>query len=55
MDRKEKQEFHTKLIDLLLDGVDSDEEYFNRIVYALQIITNGLSLWEEEVKERQEK
>lgn len=46
MDRKEKQTLHKELIDLLLKDTESDAEFFNRLLYALQIVSNELSYFE---------
>ena len=49
MDRKEKSIMHKELIDLLVNNAKNDEEYFNRLLYALQIISTELNYFEEEV------
>ena len=47
MDRKAKQIFHKELIDLLTKDADNDSAFHNRLLYALQIISNELSHFEE--------
>ena len=48
MERKEKQELHKKLIDLLLENTNDDTDFFNRLLYGLQIISHELNRFEEE-------
>lgn len=47
MDRKAKQILHKELIDLLTKDADNDSVFFNRMLYALQIISNELSYFKE--------
>ena len=44
--RKKQAEFHKKLIDLLTD-TESAEEYYERLVWANQIVANEFSRWQE--------
>lgn len=48
MDRKTKVVLHKELIALLVKDNPNDDEFFNRLVYALQIISNELSRFEGE-------
>lgn len=50
MDRKAKQILHKELIDLLTKDADNDSAFFSRLLYALQIISNELSHFEESEK-----
>jgi len=47
MDRKTKAILHKKLIDLLLEDTQNDDEFFSRLLYALQIISNELNRFDE--------
>lgn len=47
MDRKAKAFLHKELIDLLLKDVQNDNEFFSRLLYALQIISNELNRFDE--------
>lgn len=47
MDRKAKQILHKELIDLLTKDADDDSAFFSRLLYALQVISNELSHFEE--------
>lgn len=47
MDRKAKSIMHMELIDLLIKDTQTDDEFFNRLLYALQIISTELSRFEE--------
>lgn len=47
MDRKAKTFLHKELIDLLLKDTQNDDEFFSRLLYALQIISNELSRFDE--------
>jgi len=49
MNQKEKSVMHKELIDLLVKNIKNDEEYFSRLLYALQIISSELNYFEEEV------
>lgn len=49
MNLKEKSIMHRELIELLVKDVKNDEEYFNRLLYALQIISSELNCFEEEI------
>ena len=48
MDRYEKRDLHTKLINLILENATDDTDFFNRLIYSLQVISNELSHFEEE-------
>ena len=48
MNRHEKRDLHTKLINLILENTTDDTDFFNRLIYSLQIISNELSHFEEE-------
>ena len=43
MDGKAKLTMHMELIDLLLKDVQSDDEFFYRLLYALQTISDELN------------
>ena len=43
MDRKAKAILHKELIDLLLKDTQDDDDFFDRLLYALQIISNELN------------
>lgn len=43
MDRKGKSIMHKELIDLLTKDTQTDDDFFNRLLYALQIISVELS------------
>jgi hypothetical protein len=47
MDRKAKAVMRKELIDLLLKDVKSDDEFFSRLLYALQVISNELNGFDE--------
>lgn len=47
MDRKAKSIMHKELIDLLVKDTQNDDEFFSRLLYALQIISNELSRFDE--------
>ena len=47
MDRKAKAIMHKKLIDLLLEDTQNDDDFFSRLLYALQIISNELNHFDE--------
>ena len=47
MDRKAKTFLHKELIDLLLKDTQNDDEFFSKLLYALQIISNELSRFDE--------
>lgn len=47
MDRKAKSVMHKELIDLLLKDTQNDDEFFSRLLYALQIVSNELSRFDE--------
>lgn len=47
MDRKAKSVMHKELIDLLLKDTQDDDDFFSRLLYALQIISNELSRFDE--------
>ena len=49
MNQNEKSIMHKELIDLLVKNIKNDEEYFSRLLYALQIISSELNYFEEEV------
>ncbi len=46
MDRKTKAILHKELMDLLLKDIQNDNDFFNRLLYALQIISNELNRFE---------
>ena len=46
MTRKEKAKLHNDLMEILTDCED-DTDFFNRLVYALEIIAGALSRWEK--------
>lgn len=48
MDRKTKAVLHKELIDLLLKDTQNDDEFFSRLLYALQVISNELNRFDEE-------
>ena len=43
MDRRAKAVLHEELIELLTKDTEDDDEFFCRLLYALQIISNELS------------
>lgn len=43
MDRKAKSILHYELIDLLLKDTQTDDDFFSRLLYALQIISTELN------------
>lgn len=47
MDRKAKSIMHKELIDLLLKDTQNDDDFFSRLLYALQIISNELNRFDE--------
>lgn len=47
MDRKTKSIMHKELIDLLVKDTQNDDEFFSRLLYALQIISNELNRFDE--------
>lgn len=47
MDRKNKAVLHKELIDLLLKDTQNDDDFFSRLLYALQIISNELNRFDE--------
>lgn len=47
MDRKVKSVMHKELIDLLVKDAQNDDEFFSRLLYALQIISNELIEFDE--------
>ena len=47
MDRKAKSIMHKELIDLLVKNTQNDNEFFSRLLYALQIISNELNRFDE--------
>lgn len=47
MNRKTKAILHKELIDLLVKDNPNDDEFFSRLIYALQIISNELSRFDE--------
>lgn len=46
MDRKTKSIIHKELIDLLLKDTQNDDDFFNKLLYALQVISNELNRFE---------
>lgn len=42
MDRKERQKFRRDLIGLILGNVNDDESYFEKLIYALHVISKEL-------------
>lgn len=49
MDRETKSIMHKELIDLLIKDTQNDDEFFNRLLYALQIISNELNRFNEKI------
>lgn len=47
MDRKAKSIMHKELIDLLVKDTQNDDEFFSRLLYALQIISDELNRFDE--------
>lgn len=47
MDRKTKAILHKELIDLLLKDTQNDDEFFSKLLYTLQIISNELNKFDE--------
>lgn len=47
MDRKTKAVLHKELINLLLKDTQNDDDFFSRLLYALQIISNELNRFDE--------
>lgn len=47
MDRKAKSIMHKELIDLLLKDTQNDDDFFSRLLYALQIISNELNRFDK--------
>ena len=47
MDRKAKSVMHKELIDLLLKDTQNDDDFFSRLLYALQIISDELNRFDE--------
>ena len=44
MDRKERQKLRFDLVELIMEGVNDDEEvYYERLLYALHIISEELN------------
>ncbi len=52
MDRKAKASLHKELIDLLLKDTQSDDEFFSRLLYALQIVSNELNKFDEKALDK---
>lgn len=48
MDRKAKSIMHKELIDLLVKDIQDDDEFFSKLLYALQIISDELSRFDKE-------
>ena len=48
MDKKVKSIIHKELIDLLAKNTQNDDDFFSRLLYALQIISNELSRFDKE-------
>ena len=46
MDRKDKLLLNRELMDLLLKDTKDDDQYFNRLLYALQLISSALNRFE---------
>lgn len=47
MNRKTKSVMHKELIDLLVKDTQNDDEFFSKLLYALQIISNELNRFDE--------
>jgi hypothetical protein len=47
MDRKAKSVMHKELIDLLLKDTENDDDFFSRLLYALQVVSNELNRFDE--------
>lgn len=47
MDRNEKQNLRIALIEVLTRDVTDDKEFFNKLLYALHIISNELNQFEK--------
>lgn len=47
MNRQVKSTMHKELMDLLTKDTQNDDEFFSRLLYALQIISNELNRFDE--------
>ncbi len=52
MDRKTKSIMHKELIDLLVKDTQNDDEFFSRLLYALQIVSNELNRFDEKMLDK---
>ena len=53
MDRMERSKLHHDLVELLTD-CESDKDYFERMVYSLQIISNELTQFKDDIPDYEE-
>ena len=47
-ERKDRAELHYNLVKILTDNIENDNQYFKRLLWALEIISNALSKFENE-------